>query len=301
VAEAPPRETNAVKDQEFVPVNVSAVGNTFTVPCPFAVRGKLLELDTRIVERNSLNPSVPVLPGVPPQSTERVFEVAKGSDGAAIQQAVDAAVAFARAHEGARPVVHLPQGVYPVTNTLTIPAGVPVQMVGDGACQWSDGMRGVVLKWADETTPGPVLRLLGPSRALLRDFSGQLTLINMDYDLHKENPLLRFEGACDGARVLLLGLGTEVPNEELRPGSVLARGANVTIANLCHRATQWPDQNADAERIRSLLAQTRAVRLEPPAARPAGVTDLRLYRVWTEYARTGLDLRGRGQVSAEGI
>ena len=480
VAAAPAGSVDAFKDQEFVPVNLTAIGNTFTVADPVAVRGKVLELDTRVVDRGALPLGPPRRWDVPPRDRAAVIEVATNT-GAAIQAAVDAATAFARAHERVRsPIVHLPRGVYAVTNTITLPGTVELQVVGDGAYQWADGLRGTVLKWADETTPGPVLRLRGPSRVLLRDlgvagvvpwrrkvaptqqpggnptvppcnlqasiavedadqeggqvllqecnlsawggvgvrvdgldrtrvqalahegtgisswntnwpatragdpglpypaleviggataragkpvatvlvqgtdtgrwavrnggrllvrdqwyecnwapfhdffdgrgqftlesaleapfthptlkghgtcyalkdFTGQLALVNVGYDLQKENPLIGFDGACDEARVLMLGLGVAVPTQALRLEGAQTHGARVTVVNTRNAASGVDDLNVDPVFVRMMLEHTRSMRFEPRMASLAGVTDLRLYRVWTEYARVGLHLAG---------
>jgi hypothetical protein len=154
----------------WCPVTMSALGNTFTVANPFEVRGKLWEADTTVAPRARLKPVVPALPGVLPRSTERVFEVA-GTDGAAIQAAIDAAVIYARQHKGSRPVVHLPMGIYPVAQPLTIPAGVGVQLVGDGYYQWPDGLKGTILRWAGKDSAGPVLSCQGPSKAVVSDLA----------------------------------------------------------------------------------------------------------------------------------
>ncbi|WP_222592827.1 glycoside hydrolase family 55 protein [Meiothermus hypogaeus] len=80
--------------------------------------------------------------------------------GEAVQQAINQAATLP---VGSRPVVHLPKGRYRVSNTITVPAGVELSLVGDGA-----GYRGSSLAW-EGAGSGPVLRLAGPSRATLRD------------------------------------------------------------------------------------------------------------------------------------
>jgi hypothetical protein len=102
---------------------MTALGNAFTVPRPFAVEGKLLEVETRHAAREALDLRVPQLPGTPRISSDRVFEAAGATNGAGVQQAIDAAAAFALDRPGSRPVVHLPRGECPVTGTLTLPAG----------------------------------------------------------------------------------------------------------------------------------------------------------------------------------
>jgi hypothetical protein len=63
-------------------------------------------------------------------------------------------------------VVHLPVGTYLINTTLTIPAGSDVQLVGDG-----DGdAYATTLKW-NGSGSGPVLHIMGPSKATLQDLS----------------------------------------------------------------------------------------------------------------------------------
>ena len=136
-----------------------AVGNKFTVPAPIAAHQRLLELATTVVPVKSL--PVPELPGaVPPPAVKRlVLEVAAGTNATAeIQAALDRAAKL----RGQRPVVHLAAGQYQITRTLTIPAGVDVQVAGDGyatAIRWTGGTNGLVF-----ALPGPV-------RATFRDLT----------------------------------------------------------------------------------------------------------------------------------
>ena len=111
------------------------------------------------------------MPGVLPRVESKVFEVAAGAAGDAIQAAVDQAVAFAKANAGSRPVVHLPQGNYPVSRTIEVPADAQIEIAGDGAYMWPDGAKGTILHWTVDGADGPVLLLKGPSRAILRDFA----------------------------------------------------------------------------------------------------------------------------------
>lgn len=57
-----------------------------------------------------------------------IFDIAPGSNAATIQSAINSAVA----HKGKHPVVHFPAGSYPVRTTLSIPANLDVQLIGDG-------------------------------------------------------------------------------------------------------------------------------------------------------------------------
>ena len=112
-AGAPPWEGNASNFHDgWAPMGLSVIGNAFTVAEPIEVHGQLLELDTRIADREALLPltKAPELPGVLPRYNRQVFEVAAGSDSAAIQTAIDAAVKVAAAKPDAWPVVHLRKG-----------------------------------------------------------------------------------------------------------------------------------------------------------------------------------------------
>ena len=60
------------------------------------------------------------------------------------------------------PVVHLEAGNYSVNTTLVVPAGEAMQIIGDGGR--------TQLTWTGSGT-GPVMRLQGPSKATLSNFS----------------------------------------------------------------------------------------------------------------------------------
>ena len=138
----------------FKPEDAFAFNNTFTVAKPISVKGRLHEIGT--VVASSLSLSVPPLPGVLPNRHRTVFDVPGGSSGTVVQRAINAAVAVG---DGA--VVHLAAGDDPISQPLVIPSQSQIQLVGDG------GMSRLV--WAGGAT-GPVLSLLGPSKATLRDF-----------------------------------------------------------------------------------------------------------------------------------
>jgi hypothetical protein len=135
-----------------------AVGNTFTVPKPFDVNGRLRELDTRTVGRATILDDVPELPPCPPRRERKVFEVPSRAGAAGIQSSLDAAARLA----GQRPVVHLAPGVYAIDRPLVIPAGCDLQLIGDGERS--------SLRWMGRGN-GPVLRVMGPNHATLSDFS----------------------------------------------------------------------------------------------------------------------------------
>jgi hypothetical protein len=146
----------------LTPPDCVSVGNTFTSNNPLAceswqdsVKGRLVDLDNKVGASVSVPPT-PVLPGVLPNNKRQVFEVATGSGATAIQQAINQAAGSC----GQRPVVHLPFGMYSISQTITLPANCDVQLVGDGGH--------TVLTWSGGAG-GPVIALQGPSRAILRD------------------------------------------------------------------------------------------------------------------------------------
>ena len=57
-----------------------------------------------------------------------IIDLSPGANAATIQMQINAAVPY----KGTHPVIHFPAGAYPVSTTLTIPAGLDVQFIGDG-------------------------------------------------------------------------------------------------------------------------------------------------------------------------
>ncbi|MCL4205933.1 MAG: hypothetical protein KJ000_25905 [Pirellulaceae bacterium] len=141
------------------------VGNTYTVADPVRPgSGRLLQLAQMIVDPGAVPTPSLRLPGVPPNKRRKVFEVRPdtGDDAAEIQRQIDAA---GGAGAGENPIVHLPKGKYTLRKTVVVPARKSLQIVGDGASE-----HGTVIHFSGEGM-GPALRLLGPSRATLRDLS----------------------------------------------------------------------------------------------------------------------------------
>lgn len=110
-----------------------------------------------MVAANRIADAKPVPVPFAESASRTVIEVATGADAAAIQAAIDQAVAVA----GKRPVVHLPKGNYTVNKTLVIPAGSDLQLVGDGP----ENATQLIGSGID-----PVIRVQGPSQATLRSF-----------------------------------------------------------------------------------------------------------------------------------
>lgn len=138
-----------------------AIGNAWTVENAIEVRGRLTELDNRTVSRAEIEDIAPAPAPFLPRTERPVIAVEAGADAAAIQAAIDQAAAELA---GQRPVVHLPAGAYAIRETLVIPEGADLQLVGDGA------YRATTLNWAGGGD-GPVLRIAGPSKATLRNLN----------------------------------------------------------------------------------------------------------------------------------
>jgi hypothetical protein len=137
-----------------------SMGNIFTVSSPNALitsGGHYHSVQDQVVARSTINPTMPTLPGTPPNNHRQIFEVTPGSTAAQIQQAINNAAASGTT----RPVVHLQPGTYSINTTLVVPANSDMQIIGDGAYS--------SLLWSG-SAGGLVMRLQGPSKAILRDF-----------------------------------------------------------------------------------------------------------------------------------
>ena len=141
--------------RSFIDADVTSLGNTFTVRNTLNSNGRLTSIDDQVVARAKIKPVEPALPGPLPNLRRQVFEVAAG---AAAREIQDAIVAAAR-RNGARPVVHIPYGMYSIFEPLTVPAS-DIQIAGDGY--------GTILRWTGAGA-GPVIRLSGPSKVTLRE------------------------------------------------------------------------------------------------------------------------------------
>jgi hypothetical protein len=139
--------------------DVVSVGNRYTVAKPIQVvdsTDRVRSIDDAVVDASSISVTLPTMPATPARSRRKVFEVAPGTGDIAIQAVIDAAVASGEDN----PVVHLPASVYTVKRTIKVPAGVRVQIVGDGL--------ETQLNWAG-VVQGTVFEFQGPSRVTVRD------------------------------------------------------------------------------------------------------------------------------------
>ncbi len=114
--------------------SVFSMGNTYSTSVAArsdaadAFQGVVTAYDDTIVAPSSI-PDVDIPPNVyvPPNLKRPIFEVPANAAGSVIQNQINLAVASGV--EGA--VVHLPAGVYHLANTLTVPVGSAIDIVGD--------------------------------------------------------------------------------------------------------------------------------------------------------------------------
>jgi hypothetical protein len=136
-----------------------SLGNTFTVSnaIPSGFDGPAgIRLDNVVIQQK-IPVLLPKIPGPLLNLHRQVFDLPGPTNAPGIQAAINQAAAAG----GSRPVVHLPAGNYSIQQTLTIPAGSDLQLIGDGGA--------TSLTWTG-TGQGPILYLPGPARATLRDF-----------------------------------------------------------------------------------------------------------------------------------
>jgi hypothetical protein len=201
--------TRSDRDQPVVEMtwgDQTFIGNTYTVPLAKAVKtaGRFRRIGERVVDPSAIEPTPPRLTATPRRGQGPVLEVPAGGGAGAIQRAIDATVRL----RGRRPVVHLPKATYRIDRTLTIPAGVDLQLVGDGAAETA-----TVLEWTGPAG-GTLLVLEGPGRATVRDLALQA---GDGIGLRVEN--------CDQPGGLVLGDQLNVAG--LGPGQKCAAGLRV--------------------------------------------------------------------------
>jgi Pectate lyase superfamily protein len=144
-----------------------SVGDTFTIKNPIYCQGgdgpgRLLSIDQKIAPASSIKTAQPSPPEPLPRQSRRIFEAHAHDNSSALQSLIDKAADYC----GQRPVVHLPHGIYYLDHTLNIPANCNIQLIGDG----DQTPNGTILLWGGGHS-GPALRLLGPSKAILKEFS----------------------------------------------------------------------------------------------------------------------------------
>jgi hypothetical protein len=137
--------------------SIQSIGNTFTVSSPVSCSGASVcsEINDTTVSYAQVSGSPLGLP-TPSNQNRHIIEVPAGANATTIQNAINSAVAY----QGQRPVVHLPKGSYSISSTITIPANLDLQLIGDGY--------GTAISWSG-SSGGTMFRLSSPSKALVQD------------------------------------------------------------------------------------------------------------------------------------
>jgi len=139
-----------------------SISNTFTGVGAVKAGNNSVFIADKIVGYEKLRAPSPELPCIPPIEELPIIDLPPSCSAETIQNAINKAAAMS----GKRPIVHLPQGVYPIDKTILIPPNCDLRLVGDGG---GDG-RGTILRWVGKEN-GPVLKILGPTHVRLDSFA----------------------------------------------------------------------------------------------------------------------------------
>ena len=183
--------TNAIRLFNTLPPDALAIGNRSTAanwigiesnPAWTPPRTNLV--DNAVVSRASLNLKRMTLPPGAVNMGRHTVEVSANATDTEIQSAIYSVTNWA----GQSPVIHLPLGMHTISTTVVVPAGLDVNLMGDG---WHDQ-----LTWGSSTGQGPMFRLKSPAKASLQQLSAN--------EYAKGDAVIYVEGAnAAGSRVLL--------------------------------------------------------------------------------------------------
>jgi len=147
--------------------DLDSISNTYTLfTPPFVVEGttgpqgapRSYTQNDSVVSIGSINSTVPTMPGTPANLGRPSMDVSPTNSAAQINALFASPSGWAYTNEGRRPVVHFPVGTYSINQTIVIPSGLDVQLVGDSMAS--------VLNWTS-TNSGVIMQLTGPSSALV--------------------------------------------------------------------------------------------------------------------------------------
>lgn len=269
------------------------VGNTYTRADAVEERGRFRRIAEKVVDAKTILDSIEPLPSTPPNRARKVFEVPANSGGEAIQRAIDAAAELT----GQRAVVHLPMGNYKIEKTLVIPADCDVQLVGDGA-----GETATRLNWAGPED-GVVLRLQGPSRAILRDF---------DIQAQQSRAIVVENADQPGGRIFANELNTSGPGDQPHGRTTALRVNGLEQTNVLLRALQGSGNGGGWVEVvggpNAAAARNQVSILTGATSSAAGQYDVRsggrlvvrgVYHEQSTSALSGLYLTGSGVLSID--
>ena len=184
--------TNQVRLFNGLSPDVLAVGNQCTSANLIGIEYNAAATPPRVnlvdnntgVARGSLNLTRLSLPPAATNLNRHTVEVSANANDREVQSAINAVASWA----GQNPVIHVPLGLHTFTQTIVVPGGLDVTLVGDG---WHDQ-----LTWGSSTGRGPMFRFQAPAKAGLQ----QLAVT----EYAKGDAVLYVEGAnAVGSRVLL--------------------------------------------------------------------------------------------------
>ncbi|MCX2185698.1 hypothetical protein KV205_35105 [Streptomyces sp. SKN60] len=171
----PIREQRSLGDPTKVnPSELIIGGNQFSLPSTSwwdlyklstSDPANLLQFDNSQTDLSSVSPAaMPPTPHADPSRTIR--EIAPAATADDIQAEVNSLASLA----GERPIIHIPAGHYIFNHPVVIPAGLDVQLIGDG--------EGTFIQWA-MASDDFLFRVQAPARATIRDMrlGGQLAHI----------------------------------------------------------------------------------------------------------------------------
>ena len=148
--------------------NIFSMGNTFTISSPLDNLNStnFHSIGDQIVDRSTVNPTMPTLPPTPPNLARTIYEAAPtgvSTNPCSFASPCDPQTAITKAAVGcSNNVAHIEPGIYSISTMVTVPANCPVQIIGDGSYSQ--------LAAAGGLSTNPVLRLVGPSKATLSNF-----------------------------------------------------------------------------------------------------------------------------------
>ncbi|MEJ7766479.1 MAG: glycosyl hydrolase family 28-related protein [Chitinophagaceae bacterium] len=145
--------------------DILSIDNSYARENPHSLR-KDFPSKVHSIEDRQFNVKTMKLPAVMPLQPfvpyikRKTFEVPVDAASAAIQKIIDAAAAL----KGQRAIVHFPMGNYNIDQTLNIPAGSDIQLIGDGILYAS------ILKKGSKVTSGfYFFKIKGPSYITIKD------------------------------------------------------------------------------------------------------------------------------------
>jgi hypothetical protein len=135
---------------------IIAINNTFTAQNHYGLTTttRLLNISDNTINATTLNYPVPVLPGIPERRIPTTYELQPNATFDEIQSRINQASAL----HGERAVIHFANGTYNINQTLVIPNGSDIQLIGDSYRDIT------IIKWTG-AGGGLMMHIWGPSHA----------------------------------------------------------------------------------------------------------------------------------------